>query len=147
MCIRKKYLLIIAPCYFREQHRLQQEQRKAARSAKKEAPKEEIGVQLKKKAPAQKDAKAPEPQKEAPKLKKVEKIKADSPVRRSQSPDLPQLKRVEQNKRAESPMRTASPIPKLKSVALRTPTGSREGTPVKVGKQKWFKTISILRGI
>merc|ERR1712244_79640 len=64
----------------KEQHRLQQEQRNAARSAKKEAPKEEIGVQLKKKSPA-----------------------------------LPQLKRVEQNKRAESPMRTASPIPKLKS--------------------------------
>merc|ERR1711997_514538 len=37
----------------KEQHKLQQEQRKAARSAKaqKEAPKEEIGVQLKKKAP------------------------------------------------------------------------------------------------
>ena len=53
---------------------MQQEQRKAARSAKaqKEAPKEEIGVQLKKKAPAQKEAAAPE-QKEAPKLKKVEK--------------------------------------------------------------------------
>ena len=117
---------------------MQQEQRKAARSAKaqKEAPKEEIGVQLKKKAPTQKEAAAPE-QKEAPKLKKVEKIKAESPVRRSQSPEMPQLKRVEQNKRAESPMRTASPIPKLKSVALRTPTGSRagsrEGTPVKVG--------------
>merc|ERR1712223_1633865 len=93
----------------KEQHRLQQEQRKAARSAKKEAPKEEIGVQLKKKAPAQKDA---------------------------QAPDLPQLKRVEQNKRAESPMRTASPIPKLKSVALRTPTGSREGTPVKEIKKE-----------
>ena len=126
---------------------MQQEQRKAARSAKaqKEAPKEEIGVQLKKKAPTQKEAAAPE-QKEAPKLKKVEKIKAESPVRRSQSPEMPQLKRVEQNKRAESPMRTASPIPKLKSVALRTPTGSREGTPVKVGNDNLLSINLFLEG-
>ena len=58
----KKSLLIVTKHYFREQHKLQQEQRKAARSAKaqKEAPKEEIGVQLKKKAPAQKEAAAPD---------------------------------------------------------------------------------------
>ena len=69
-----------------------------------------------------------------PKLKTVEKVKADSPVRRSKSPELEnlQLKRVETQKRAESPARAASPIPKLKSVALRAPTGSREGTPVRV---------------
>merc|ERR1712060_259820 len=51
-------------------------------------------------------------------------------------------KRVEQNKRAESPMRTASPIPKLKSVALRTPTGSREGTPVKAKTQVQKKQVT-----
>merc|ERR1712226_1022560 len=121
----------------KEQHRLQQEQRKSARAAKtqkdKETPKAAEPAAMKKKAPAQKEAPAPEPQKEVPKLKKVEKIKAESPVRRSQSPELEnlQLKRVETQKRAESPARAASPIPKLKSVALRTPTGSREGTPVK----------------
>merc|ERR1712152_107005 len=48
----------------------------------------------------------------------------------------------EQNKRAESPMRTASPIPKLKSVALRTPTGSREGTPVKAKTQVLKKQVT-----
>ena len=70
---------------------------------------------LKKKPEVKKPEPAPEAPREVPKLKKVEQVKASSPVRRSQSPELQiQLKRVGSPKRAESPARRAeSPGPQL----------------------------------
>ena len=71
---------------------------------------------LKKKPEVKKPEPAPEAPREAPKLKKVEQVKASSPVRRSQSPELSldRLKRVGSPRRAESPARRAeSPGPQL----------------------------------
>ena len=87
---------------------------------------------MKKKTEVKQLEKEPEPAKEVPKLKKVEKIKADSPAprSRSQSP-IPDLKRVQRQPRAESPLRAQSPIPKLKAVPKK---GSPAPEKVRIGK-------------
>lgn len=125
--------------FHREKHRLQQEERKAARAkpkpVEKEAPKEDQKV-LKKRPETKKPEPTPQEPKEPPKLKKVEQVKASSPVRRSQSPELrDKLRKVGSPVRAESPARRAeSPIPKLKPTPKKAP--EKEAAPEKVRTQR-----------
>merc|ERR1711997_1370371 len=131
----------------KEQQRLQQEQRKSARAAKaqkeKEPAKEPEKVALKKR-PERAQEPAQEQPKELPKLKKVETVKRESPVRRSQSP-IPQLRRVEQQKRdsrENTPLRAQSPIPNLRPVPKKgSPAPGKAKTQV-VKKQVTAKTDS-----
>lgn len=128
----------------KEQHRLQQEQRKTARSSKpkeKEAPK--VEQKIVKKRPEQKPEPKPEEPKEVPKLKKVEQVKAASPVRRSQSPELrDRLKRVDSPRRAELPApRPESPMARLKPTPKKGSPAPEKAKTHAVKKQV-TKTVS-----